>query len=47
MFCSNCPLILEDIRLDINLLTDNGQGQAKELNDKLVKGLWSFSHFRI
>ena len=47
MFCSNCPLILEDIRLDINLLTDNGQGQAKEWNDKLVKGLWSFSHFRI
>lgn len=45
--CSKCPLILEDMRLDINPLTDNGQGQTKEWNDKLVMSLWSFSHFRI
>ena len=29
-FSSKCPLILEDLRTDVKLLTGNGQGEAEE-----------------
>ena len=29
-FSSKCPLILEDLRADVKLLTGNGQGEAEE-----------------
>ena len=29
-FSSKCPLILEDLRTDVKLLTGNGRGEAEE-----------------